>query len=628
METESAESQAEEEAAAAAGSAPKAAPELAPAEEGNAPTVEPEPEPAAAPASPEAEFDPASAPPSDFSALRMVTLEGFQPPFSLTGDELDAHVRRYGTLFVADKRSRRGGSGRVLYAENAWGDKLAVKVLESEAYDGLPEKERAAAEALREASFRREYESNRLLTGIAGFPKLFGRAKMDGQQALVMEWIEGETLGDVRRRLSVDDDGRSSPLVAAALGRDLFDLLARMAMVDGGLVHRDISPANVMVRTTGASVEEQAARGAFDLVLVDFGSTAIPARASSITVRYGAPQGATPDFAPPEMLTSDVANVAEMRKNPAVDVYAAASVVYLLLCGHPPFDLGRAAGDGEVTSDYLRKANELPRPIRMVHEQSPNVTVAPAWEGFADEQVRAALSREKLAPSGEELQAALVRADGQVAEIVLAALEPSQAARPTAAQMRDGFADFVRLYPQNVVNAVQGRPLVRGSVPERRAGEGGRAWTGGTVGRAGRRAALAVAVAVACVAGVLCAGARAILPTGAAPLEVELTFPLVAVGLLVPAAFGYLVRWKGARSFAGFLRGSVALALTAAAAEAVLAVATVQPDASRTLLACALAAASSAAWCGMVLEYSMSAPSAWATAKRPAQGVSGKGGSV
>jgi len=71
-------------------------------------------------------------------------------------------------------------------------------------------------------------------------------------------------------------------------------------------------------------------------VLVDFGSTVLPARASSLTVRYGAPQGATPDYAAPEMLTADVARVADMRKSPAVDVYAAASVVYLLLCGRPP----------------------------------------------------------------------------------------------------------------------------------------------------------------------------------------------------------------------------------------------------------------------------------------------------
>ena len=52
------------------------------------------------------------------------------------------------------------------------------------------------------------------------------------------------------------------------------------------------------------------------------------------------PRGATPDFAPPEMLTEDIANVSTMRKSSAVDVYAAASVLYLLLSGHTPFDLG------------------------------------------------------------------------------------------------------------------------------------------------------------------------------------------------------------------------------------------------------------------------------------------------
>ena len=145
--------------------------------------------------------------------------------------------------------------------------------------------------AQREAAFRREYESNRLLAGIAGFPKLYGQGKLDGQPAIVMEWVEGQTLEEARRHLSVDDDGRLSPQVATAIGRDLFDLLSRMALVDGGLVHRDVSPANVMVCTREASLEEQAARGSFDLKLIDFGSTVLPARASSMTVRYGAPPG-------------------------------------------------------------------------------------------------------------------------------------------------------------------------------------------------------------------------------------------------------------------------------------------------------------------------------------------------
>ena len=115
---------------------------------------------------------------------------------------------------------------------------------------------------------------------------------------------------------------------------------------------------------------------------------------------------------------------------------------------------------------------------------------------------------------------------------------------------------------------------------------------------------------------------------GSLPCSLEWGFPLVAALALAPAAAGYLVRWRGGRKRSGLVRGSVALAVVAVAVEAFVLSATVDPAAMKGLLGAAPLACSSAAWCGMVLEYSMSAPSAWATAKRPAQGVSGKGGSV
>ena len=74
--------------------------------------------------------------------------------------------------------------------------------------------------------------------------------------------------------LAVDDEGRVSPLVAARIGRDLFELVARMGFVEGGIAHRDISSGNVMVRTDRLSLDEQVDEGAYDLCLVDFGSAA------------------------------------------------------------------------------------------------------------------------------------------------------------------------------------------------------------------------------------------------------------------------------------------------------------------------------------------------------------------
>lgn len=558
------------------------------------------------------------------ASRRMVALENFQPSFSADEQDRAAAVRRYSTLFLADGRGRKGGIGRVMQAENPWGDKLAVKVLAAEASSDLPEQDRAAMAAQREAAFRREYESNRLLAGIAGFPKLYGQGKLDGQPAIVMEWVEGQTLEEARRHLSVDDDGRLSPLVTAAIGRDLFDLLSRMALVDGGLVHRDVSPANVMVCTRGVSLEEQAARGSFDLKLIDFGSTVLPTRASSMTVRYGAPQGATPDYAPPEMLTSDVAHVADMRKSPAVDVYAAASVVYLLLCGRPPFDLGKpaergaaagegdaaasapggAADGGELVSDYLRKTTSLPQPVRCAHGQSANIAVTLEREGQPADEVRRTLDAEGLHPSDDELQSALNSVDALAGEIVLAALEAEQSVRPSAAEMRDSLADFATLYPENVANALRGKPLLRGRALPDRSGDQAQAVSWQRAGRTGRWAALAVALALACVAGFLGSGAH-VESLGSASLGLEMGFPLLAALLLGPVALGYLTRWRGVRTGAGLARGSAALLVATVAVDALLGAAALSPAASKLFLICASVACSSVAWFGMVFEFAL-----------------------
>ena len=100
-----------------------------------------------------------------------------------------------------------------------------------------------------------------------------------------------------------------------------------MSYVEGGLAHRDVSLRNVMVDTSRVPLAGQAEEGAFELRLVDFGSAAIWEEGdSSLTGRYGGARDATADFAPPEMLTDDVAEVAQLRHSPAVDVYAAGAV--------------------------------------------------------------------------------------------------------------------------------------------------------------------------------------------------------------------------------------------------------------------------------------------------------------
>ena len=67
---------------------------------------------------------------------------------------------------------------------------------------------------------------------------------------------------------------------------------------------------------------------------------------------------ATPDCAPPEMLTDDVAGIEAPRQSPAIDVFAAASVLFELACARLPFGEKGAMS----ASPYRLKAEGAPTP--------------------------------------------------------------------------------------------------------------------------------------------------------------------------------------------------------------------------------------------------------------------------
>ena len=227
-------------------------------------------------------------------SVRLVRVEAFEPAVYVAPEHRDAYERRFVTLLVDEASRRRGGVGEVLHARNPRGERFALKRLRrsdgERGDEGLAEARRAAFDA--------EYDAHRVLSPLRGFPRLYGRGRVGEDSVIVMEWVEGVTLEEAARALAVDDEGRLSPLTVARIGRDLFDLLARMAYVEGGLAHRDVAPRNIMIDTGQLSVADQVEEGAFQLVLVDFGS-AVPLESAdpSLTARWGAPLGATADFA-------------------------------------------------------------------------------------------------------------------------------------------------------------------------------------------------------------------------------------------------------------------------------------------------------------------------------------------
>ncbi|MFJ1807167.1 MULTISPECIES: serine/threonine-protein kinase [unclassified Streptomyces] len=123
---------------------------------------------------------------------------------------------------------------------------------------------------------------------------------------IVMELVEGGSLQD---RL---DRGVMPPAEAARLGREVLSALRAAHAV--GIEHRDVKPANVLLRPDGRPV------------LTDFGIAAV--RESASLTATGAVIG-SPDFMAPE-------RVSGKDGGPAADLWSLAMLLYVAVEGHHP----------------------------------------------------------------------------------------------------------------------------------------------------------------------------------------------------------------------------------------------------------------------------------------------------
>ena len=570
--------------------------------------------------------------------LRLVRLEGFEPAVALAEDELAGYLRRFSLLFVDDANMRRGGIGRVVRAVNAQGESFALKQLilpsadETVDADGEEDAEaRAALTAKFKAAFREEYECHRALSGLKGFPRLYGWGEVEGVPAIVMEWVEGETLARLRPQLAVDAEGRLSPLTAARLGRDIFDLLCRMALVGEGFVHRDVSPANIMVRTGRIPLDRQIAEGDFDLCLIDFGSSlalepelAATGRAKTpFTERYRTLRRATVAYAPPEMLSDDLPDLRRLRQSPSIDVYAAASVTYELMAGSLPFDELVDAGSGasgsrrktrSVASPYRVKMDEAPaRPVG-AHEAAGDLARVLAAE--PDVAMAAADQAQQLGldPASPELADALAFVDAQLADILLTCLVTAQDERPSAAEVHAALSAFCENYARNVGRSLRGEALA--PCPLSTSPGGARRAAGVAVAGV----AVAAWLAVAASAAVLADGALVRLGFGTLAWEGRLPGIAVAAVLMVPGLAAAAVSARAPSERRGFVRGVAVLAACEVPVLVLLACTAAWQPAVIRGLAAALVATFALAWFVLALGYALAMPAEPSRRRVPAAG--------
>jgi serine/threonine protein kinase len=145
---------------------------------------------------------------------------------------------------------------------------------------------------------------------------------------LVMARIDGEPLD---RRIA--ELGRLSPDATMTLVAQVAAAL--QAVHRAGIVHRDVTPGNLIIEPDG------------NVVLVDFG---VARSALSVTLTGARNVIGTANYMAPEQ-------VAKQTVGPPADLYALGAVAYHCLAGRPPF------GGGDAVSIALRHVTDEPPPL-------------------------------------------------------------------------------------------------------------------------------------------------------------------------------------------------------------------------------------------------------------------------
>ena len=323
--------------------------------------------------------------------LRLVDLELFDAAFAVAPSDEEDVRRRFMTLFASESARHRGGSADVCRATNIAGEEFALKelhIMSSEAGESAQQHEAGTPprphKELRHsvgssgatpsgtpdyvtrghvAAFYEEYRIHLAVAHLRGFPELYGFGLAAGSPVMVMEWVEGITLREALATYRATHDEPLPLATIARLGIAVLSILQRAGELSQHFVHRDLSPRNIMLRTSRTTAESQLESGEFDLCLIDFGSSSLTAGPldATFTMSENVWRMGTPAYAPPEMLTSDVAFPEQWRQSPAIDVYALCSILYELYGGMPPF--GRSFDSSR--SPYRVKTESTPAPLTL-----------------------------------------------------------------------------------------------------------------------------------------------------------------------------------------------------------------------------------------------------------------------
>lgn len=287
--------------------------------------------------------------------MDIIALSPFEPNAMFATTEDSDTIRRFTTLL--DCGAVGGGSHHLRKVANTEGETFALKTL-------LPlsgcDENGSAISPSGIKTLTEEYRNLAAVSLLGGFPKTYGYGYTGSVPAILMEWIEGLPLRDAAAELTDPAEGDHIPAnTVAAIGKRLGEILLGAQKLDAPFAHRDISLRNIIIRTTRRSLAQQIAHCSFDLCLVDLGSSSIKRSDPSFTMSTGIWRNGTPEFAPPEMLSNDIPELAPLRTSPSIDTYELCSILYTLYAGHTPYRLNEHMDQ----SPYLYKIEHELEPL-------------------------------------------------------------------------------------------------------------------------------------------------------------------------------------------------------------------------------------------------------------------------
>jgi serine/threonine-protein kinase len=317
---------------------------------------------------------------SDSSATQTVATSGSQLRVSSSTSSSDGRFLP-GTLLAARYRIiaklGQGGMGEVYRADDiVLGQAVALKFLPPEATNNPVALDR----------FRNEVKIARQVSH-PNVCRVYDLGEIDGQLFLSMEYVDGEDLGVLLRRI-----GRLPEAKALEISRKLCAGLA--AAHEKGVLHRDLKPGNIMLDSHG------------QVLITDFGLAALAGQVEGAEVRNG-----TPAYMAPEQLDGKEVTVRS-------EVYSLGLVLYEIFTGKRPFESATLA-------DLVRTRNESTpaNPSTLVRDldQAVERVILRCMERDPALRPPSALAVAAALPGGDPLAAALAAGETPSPQMVAAA---------------------------------------------------------------------------------------------------------------------------------------------------------------------------------------------------------------